>query len=923
MASDWRPSTWGRILTRSPHWWLRLDGDHVEISLNGQRHRAFVDDAQRVQVIPGILWSRIEVETESGPWLAADGLPNSSGSSLTATIEELLFQRRKRERKALFDSILFSIHTWLKAARLLISKGKADRRWITHEQQQALLSSRPTLPLAGQELESLFLDKDVHDDVTTLAHREAIGDLREWGLDWPRLWSDANEAMASRELVLAKEFLDKVESKPLTEEQARAVICFDNRVQVVASAGSGKTSTMVAKAAYAIDRGFVEPERIVMLAFNKEAAKELQERAKRSFERLGKEDTVVEARTFHAMGLAIIGEATGRKPDVPNWAVDAAQGFLKLTHLVDDLKDRSADFRTQWEMFRLVFGRDLPPLGEEMMPDGFDREGKPYKRTLRGELVKSMEECVIANWLFYNGVNYEYERPYEFDTATNTHRQYRPDFYYPDIDVYHEHFALDSDGNAPAHFGNYLEGVKWKRAEHTRRGTELIETTSFGLRNGKALKYLAQSLVVSGVELDPNPDREIPELGGKPMPDSDLIGLMRTFIAHAKSNCLTIRDMQDRLQAMPDDVFKERYRRFLDIAGPVFQAWDQALAAEKCIDFEDMLNMAAGLLEHGSYESSFELVMADEFQDASSARARLCRALVRKPGRHFFAVGDDWQSINRFAGADVSVMTGFRDTFGHGQVLKLEQTFRCPQDLCDVSSRFITKNPAQIQKQVRSVTPAHGPVLQAYQVGGRDQVQDGVRQYLATLHQQIQSGEVQPGRGGKVSVFVLGRYKADRAAVPPEWKAAYGQTMDVTFLTAHGSKGAEADYVILPGMVNRGFPSVRTDDPVLSLAMPAGDTYPLSEERRLFYVALTRARRTVTMFTQQGRQSPFLDELVKEGSVRVTHMTGVAVKEQRCPVCKVGVFVERNGPHGPFRSCSSYPQCHNKPARQYRQAYRR
>jgi hypothetical protein len=93
--------------------------------------------------------------------------------------------------------------------------------------------------------------------------------------------------------VLAKDFLDRVESKPLTEEQARAVICFDNRVQVVAAAGSGKTSTMVAKAAYAIDRGFVEPERIVMLAFNKDAAKELEERAQRCFDRLGMGDTVV------------------------------------------------------------------------------------------------------------------------------------------------------------------------------------------------------------------------------------------------------------------------------------------------------------------------------------------------------------------------------------------------------------------------------------------------------------------------------------------------------------------------------------------------------------------------------------------------------------------------------------------------------
>lgn len=922
MTTNWRPSTWGRMLTRSPHWWLRLDGDYVEISLNGQRHRAFIDDAQRVHVIPGTFWSRVEVELEKGPWLTADGLKNAEGEALTAAIEHLLFERRKRERKALFDSVLKSIRTWLKQARLLIATGKADRRWVTHEQQQAVLDVRPNLPLPDSDLEPLFLDKNVHEDLRTLAHLEALKDLSEWGLDWPMLWAAANESMASCELELAKDFLDKVESKPLTEEQARAVICFDNRVLVVASAGSGKTSTMVAKAAYAIDRGFVEPERIVMLAFNKDAATELQERARSSFERLNMADVEVQARTFHALGLAIIGEATGRKPDVPDWAIDATQGFHKLAEIVDGLKDRSTDFRTQWDMFRLVFGRDLPPLGADMLADGFDREGKPYKRTLNGELVKSMEECVIADWLFYNGVTYDYERPYEFDTADRTHRQYRPDFFYPDAQLYHEHFALDSQGQAPAHFDNYLQGVEWKRREHSLRGTTLIETTSFGLRNGGDLDYLAGQLTDEGIELDPNPDRPLPEHGAKPMPDGDLIGLMRTFIAHAKSNCLTISDMAVRLKHMPDGHFKERHRRFLTIAGPVFEAWDCALAAERCIDFEDMLNMAAGLLERGHYESPYDLVMADEFQDASRARARLCRALVRKPGKHFFAVGDDWQSINRFAGADVSVMTGFRETFGHGQVLKLEQTFRCPQELCDVSSRFITKNPAQIQKQVRSVTPPHGPVLQAYQVAGRDQVQDGVRQYLHTLHQQVLSGEVAAGRNGKLSVFVLGRYKADKASVPPEWKSLFGQTMDVSFLTAHRSKGAEADYVILPGMLNRGFPNLRADDPVLSLAMPDGDTYPLSDERRLFYVAMTRARRSVAMFTQPGKQSPFLDELVKEGSVKVTHMTGTAVKEERCPVCKVGVFVDRTGPHGPFRSCSSYPQCHNKPKRNYQQPYR-
>ncbi len=913
MSMEWRPSGWGQRVTRSPDWRLRLDGEHVELLIEGRQYRQHVDDDQRVRVLPGLFWARVALQSEDGETLSVDGLPNGQASRLAGAVQQVLFARTTRGRKALFEDILEQIQSWLAEADALTDRGTAGRRWITHEQQHILLAERPTLPLSPAELERLFLDEDVHDDLHSHSHRAALDALHDWQLDWPAVWGDANATMATRELVLAKDFLDRVESKPLTEEQARAVICFDNRVQVVAAAGSGKTSTMVAKAAYAIDRGFVEPERIVMLAFNKDAARELEERAQRSFDRLGMGDITIEVRTFHALGLAIIAKATGRKPDIPEWAIDATLGFNKLAELVDDLKDRSTHFRTQWDMFRLVFGRDLPPFGAEMEADGYDRDGMPYIRTLQGERVKSLEECVIADWLFYNGVTYDYERRYEFDTATDTHRQYRPDFYYPDAGLYHEHFALDADGQPPAHFAHYAEGMHWKRQQHAARGTALVETTSFGLRSGHALQDLAERLDGSGVELDPNPDRELPEQGAKPMPDADLIGLMRTFIAHAKSNCLTLDDMAERLRQMPEDQFKERHRRFLEIASPVFQAWDKALADEHGIDFEDMLNMAAGLLEQGRYESPYELVMADEFQDASRARARLCRALVSKPGRYLFAVGDDWQSINRFAGADVSVMTGFREWMGQGQVLKLEQTFRCPQALCDASSRFISRNPVQIAKAVRSATPAVGPVLQAFQMNRREEMQDGVRQYLTRLHQQLSSGAVPQGRNGRVTVFILGRYRADRSAMPSDWKTAFGSTMDVEFLTAHRSKGREADYVILPGMVNRGFPSLRADDPVLSLAMPDGDTYPLSEERRLFYVALTRARRSVAMFTLQGKHSPFLDELVRDGAVEVTTISGAAIHEARCPVCKVGVFVDRNGPHGAFRSCSSYPLCHNKP----------
>jgi DNA helicase IV len=790
-----------------------------------------------------------------------------------------------------------------------------QHRWFTHEQQEDILAARPTVDPAA--LRSRLKKPGVAVRLGPAA--QAIQrSLVAWETDHRPAWAALNAAHVERELVACKDLLDRVESKPLTPEQARAVVCFDNRVQVVASAGSGKTSTMVAKAAYAIHRGFVDPKRIVLLAFNTDAAEELKKRAVLAFERLGMGDVTVEASTFHALGLRLIGKATREKPDVPDWATDAAGGVRKLTDLVDQLKDWSPTFRRQWDLFRFVFGKDLPAFCAPEPSDVWDAQGKGALVTNRGERVKSVEEVMIANLLFLNGVDYRYEAPYPHRTADEAHRQYKPDFYYPDLNLFHEHFALDADGVPPAHFEGYMDGVIWKRQLHAEKGTELFETTSHGLRHGDDFDRLERELTDRGLVLDPNPDREIPKEGQQPMASVELVGLVRTFMSHAKSNGLSASDLHQRLDAMPADTFKLRYQMFLDIAVPVMAAWDEALAAEDGIDFEDMLNLAAGHLEGGRVESPYDLVMADEFQDASRARARLCRALVQGKGRFLFAVGDDWQSINRFAGADVSVMTGFRQWFGHGQVLKLEQTFRCPQALCDVSSAFVSKNPGQIAKRVHSATPAHGPVLQAFQVDTKDQLADAIDRFVVNLAEGVRDGTIPPGRNGKVSVYVLGRYNADRQYVPMR-QSRFNRWVEVSFLTIHRSKGSEADYVILPEMISaprrRSFPNTRTDDPVLALAMPEGDTFPLGEERRLFYVALTRARRTVAMFTARGQRSMFLRELVEDGILGITDTDGEAVKEEACPACKQGVLVLRTGPYGEFRSCSNFPVCSYKPRR--------
>ena len=246
-----------------------------------------------------------------------------------------LKEKRLREEVAFLKDQQGKIDAWLDHKAEQERSCFEQRRWFTHEQQDDVLAARPTVD--PDALRSRLKNPGVPIRLGSAA--QAIErSLAAWEADHRPGWAALNAAHVKRELVASKDLLDRVESKPLTPQQARAVVCFDNRVQVVASAGSGKTSTMVAKAAYAVQRGFVDPKRIVLLAFNKQAAEELKERATLAFERLGLAELTVEASTFHALGLRLIGKATGEKPDIPDWATDgrprsAASGTCSASSL--------------------------------------------------------------------------------------------------------------------------------------------------------------------------------------------------------------------------------------------------------------------------------------------------------------------------------------------------------------------------------------------------------------------------------------------------------------------------------------------------------------------------------------------------------------------------------------------------------------
>lgn len=907
---SWGPSAPGLLFTKSDSWRVSLhEGQISVISTTIRRSAELSKDA--VSVTPGLLWSSIKVRLGQDATVALDGIPNEQAANMKLVFDEahraILLEGEMAKQLQKLDTCLAVVRVWRDAVGASFTSHKNDLIWITH---QTVTGWKNSIPVDEKTALAELLKVDYVSKAFSAKDETTRASVRLMDADLLAIAREQNAALLKSETVTHKQYFDTVEKSPLTDEQIKSVICFDNRVLTIASAGSGKTSTMVAKAGYALRRQFFTSDKILLLAFNKDAAEELKQRAIDRLGPLGLKAESIVAMTFHAFGAYVIGQATQEKPTPASWVTNG-KDIEHLSKLIDELKDKDKSFRVKWDMFRVVFSRDLPKFGkeDESHDDWNPKAEAQVFPTLNNEVVKSQGERLIADWLFYNGVEYTYEPEYEHPTVTADRRQYYPDFYYPEIKLYHEHFALDKNGKAPPEFEGYMDGVVWKRQTHRQHKTSLMETTSADIRSGQAFDILEAELTKRGIKLDPNPDR--PAKGGEPIEHEQLVRKFRTFLTHVKSNVLSHEDLTARVAANGLNNFAYRHIIFLDLFKDIRKAWDDSLKAKSFIDFEDMLNMASGHLEKGQWESPFELVMVDEFQDASHARARMSSALVKQSGRFLFAVGDDWQSINRFAGSDISVMTDFEKKFGKGEIVKLERTFRCPQSLCDISSNFVGKNKAQLKKKVASNRPEFAPPLQVFQVESNKKIQESIHKVLAELCKGIESGAVAAASKGLISVFVLGRYKKDDQFIPDDWKKDFGSFIELRFSTMHGSKGLEADYVILPRMVNKysAFPSTIEDDPVLQLAMPSGDDYPYAEERRLFYVALTRARRSVTIFTVDRMVSPFVLELVKDLKLEVRSMDSKKSKVVKCPKCKTGTLKAKSGQYGDFIGCTAYPAC--------------
>lgn len=755
-------------------------------------------------------------------------------------------------------------------------------RWIPQSAAHRIIA---TFPPPGPENDLLGMAKRV-------AERELLAEF-----------ASHNQRHLAKQKIKLKAFFDSVEASPLTDEQADACICMDDAVQIVAAAGSGKTSTMVAKTGYVLHEKLAAPDEILLLAFNTKAADELRVRVRERLAGLQDAERVT-VRTFHAFGKSVIAEVNGLQPAVAKWVGSPTQEKEMIATIVEDLRSRDPSFRVNWDMFRTVYGRDVGRIGTVVQPPESSRRDI---RTANGDFVKSEEERLISDWLFFHGVRYEYERDYEHDTRTKGHQQYRPDFFYPDANLYHEHFALNREGRPPPHFtGDYVAGVAWKRACHAEHNTNLFETTSYNLRRARGLDDLANALRTRGVE--PIFDASRQAKGRQPLETSELAALMRAFQQHAKGSNLSVGALMRQLEEEDSNgADTARSLRFLALYEKIAAEWERRLDDAGCIDFDDMLIQAAGLIEEGRFDSRYTIIFADEFQDSSRARVRMLKALLNRTQQrgHLCVVGDDWQSINRFAGADLSVMTEFAQFFPHCSQLKLATTFRCPEAICAASSAFISANPYQLEKVVQTTNDRQAIAMAAFACETSEDAIHLVHRHLRQLHNYAASGSFGDPVERRVSVLLLGRYNHDRPKRLADWHDQLKGRLDLTYRTIHSAKGLEADYVMILNMVEGdfGFPSQIADDPLLMLAMPIAESYPMAEERRVFYVALTRARRQVRIYTKASSPSRFLVEMAKAKLLEI-HMDRGG-KLLPCPKCQGGILSERTGRYGPFEGCSS------------------
>lgn len=709
-----------------------------------------------------------------------------------------------------------------------------------------------------------------------------------------------NDRVADAKIQNAYTLIGDVEGRRLDKQQMTCIVKDAHNHLVIAGAGTGKTTTVVGKIKFLLKSGRYKPEDILVLSFTNASASEMSQRINQET------GCNIDASTFHKLGLNIITKVNGIVPKITQLNL---RKFVKEQLLLNMQSDAYLNLLSSYLLYNRVVAKSEFEFKTQAEYEEYLRLNPPT--TINNETVKSYGEMDIANFLTQNGIQYIYEHPYKVDTRTSEYGQYNPDFYLPEYDIYIEYFGINKNGEVPSYFKGangmtatqtYQASMKWKREIHSTNNTDLIECYAYEKFDGVLLRFLKEKLVAKGVKLTPKTTKESWEevsADGDSVLDG-VIELFETVINLIKSNGYTIATVR---QLNVRNSNAQSNNTILSLLEPIFNSYCAYLNEHKEIDFNDMINMATQYVEQRKYISRYKYVIVDEYQDISKARFSLLNSMRKSNDYDLFCVGDDWQSIYRFAGSDIGYILNFEQYWGSTEISKIETTYRFTQKLIEISGNFIMQNPVQIKKSIKGKNDTVGFALGEIS-GYTDKFSI---EFMAKRLEDLPRDS---------SVFFIGRYSFDAKLLSDsglfecqynnvsgfvEVKYRKRTDLKMNFITAHKSKGLQADYIfIINNKKSRmGFPSKIQDAAILSLLLDNCDQYPYAEERRLFYVALTRAKKKAFLVTVSNQESEFAMELKERYGEELKR------EQWECPLCG-GKLLKKSGPYGEFFGCSNY-----------------
>lgn len=739
------------------------------------------------------------------------------------------------------------------------------------------------------------------------------------------LIKNINENYVNNEIQKNSDFFEKLSISDLAKK--RAIVIDEDNIKVIAGAGTGKTFTLQSKVKYLIEKKGISPEKILCLCYTSKGANELDKKVNNILD----ESNQVEVCTFHEFSRRV-DRYCGNIKTTNRYLLDnIIRNYMKFTlddtEKIDKLMEYFSYYMlppTDKEKFDSLRELEEYERGKNLdtLKSKYDRRNGEIRETLNGEFVNSIEELIIANFLFMHEIEYEYECSFpdnyfadfieknflysghflsmgkikrignerlvrNFINWERRRKRYQPDFYLPEYDIYLEHFGVDKD--MEVHWLEGREKLKYeiemnsKRLWHKMYGTKLIETYSYYMKEGHLLESLEELLIENGVVIGQRDKKEMLEILltiDKINDYKNFINLIKGFINIFEAKYYPrskFNEFKSSNKSVKHAYVKKRQELFFDIVEDIYDKYYQYNLGED-IDHNREISNALELIEKGEYDKKYDYILIDEYQDINFVRCKLLQEIQKSSGAKIFAVGDDWQSIYKFNGSDVSLFIDFDKYFPYPEIIKIEKSRRNPTKINDISTKFILKNKRQHKKELRYYKETENVNKNPLKIV---RYSTANKNYKVLKLEAILDDIVKNSKKENPEILILGRKNDDINGFVNNniflvedndkfKKIIYteNRSLDITFMTVHKAKGLEYDEVVVINLVDKvnGFPIKIEDDPLLDF-VKTKDSCLYAEERRLFYVALTRSRNNVYLLTPTMGSSIFITELTNDFNI--------------------------------------------------------